>query len=499
MRLMLRPERIPQSVPGGYSSVRGHQRVVVIGGGLAGVSAAVALAERGVSVTLVEKRNELGGRLAAWTESFRSGETYQMERGFHAFFRQYYNLRSFLRRIDPELSFLTPVADYPIISPGGARESFAGLSRQPPLNVMGLVARTQTLTLRSLVGVNARAALEMLRYDPKRTYAEFDHISAKEYLDSLGFPPKARQILFDVFAHSFFNPEHSMSAAELIMMFHFYFMGNPEGLLFDVCNEAFSDCIWRPFERYLSDLGVDVRFGTQASRIEPIEEKERWSVFLDNNEQAEGDAVVVALNVEPLKNIVTNSTKIRNDEWRKQINGLESASPFAVWRMWLDRPVRHDREPFVGTTGPGILDNISVYSRFQGESRRWAYRTGGSVVELHAYCIEDGQAAESVRNQLREAMFLHYPETRNARVVHESFLYENDCPAFGRGSYDRRPVTTTPHPTLVLAGDFVRVPVPSALMERSVASGFIAANHLLARWNVTPHDIWSVPCRGILA
>lgn len=499
MRFILRPERLLQNSPSAYPSIRGHQHVVVIGGGLAGVTAAVALAERGASVTLIEKRSELGGRLAAWSESFPCGETYQMERGFHAFFRQYYNLRSLLRRIDPDLSFLTPLADYPIVSPSGARESFAGLSRQPPFNVVDLVARTKTLTLSSLAKVNAKAALEMLRYDPDRTYAKFDDISAREYLNSLSFPENARQMLFDVFAHSFFNPENSMSAAELLMMFHFYFMGNPEGLVFDVCNESFSDCIWFPFERYLSELGVEVQFGTQAQRIEPTGKKREWSVLLDNGQRLEGDAVVLAADVEALKTIVARSDEIAHSGWCERIRTLESANPFVVWRMWLDRPVRQDREPFVGTVGAGILDNISIYSRFQGESRRWAYRTGGSVVELHAYCVENDQSIDSIRNQLRNALFTMYPETRNSRLVHESFLYKNDCPAFGRGRNKNRPSTSTPYPTLVLAGDFVRVPVPCALMERAVTSGFLAANHLLARWNVAPHDVWMIPRTGVFA
>ena len=65
-------------------------RAIVVGGGLAGVSAACVLAERGVEVTLVEREAYLGGRLGAWTETMPDGTTYQMERGFHGFFRQYY-------------------------------------------------------------------------------------------------------------------------------------------------------------------------------------------------------------------------------------------------------------------------------------------------------------------------------------------------------------------------------------------------------------------------
>ena len=58
-----------------------------------------------------------------------------MSRGFHAFFRQYYNLRSLLRRTDPALASLRPVADYPLELAGGHRDSFARIPRTPPLNL----------------------------------------------------------------------------------------------------------------------------------------------------------------------------------------------------------------------------------------------------------------------------------------------------------------------------------------------------------------------------
>ena len=50
-----------------------------------------------------------------------------MERGFHAFFRQYYNIRAVAEAVDPGLGFLKPTTDYPILTPTG-NESFAGLT-----------------------------------------------------------------------------------------------------------------------------------------------------------------------------------------------------------------------------------------------------------------------------------------------------------------------------------------------------------------------------------
>src|SRR5688572_32455438 len=87
------------------------RRAVVVGGGLAGVAAATVLAERGIGVAVVEREPVLGGRVSAWTETLPDGTPYQMERGFHAFFRQYYNLRALLGRVDPRHERLLPLRD----------------------------------------------------------------------------------------------------------------------------------------------------------------------------------------------------------------------------------------------------------------------------------------------------------------------------------------------------------------------------------------------------
>src|ERR1700755_3572498 len=79
---------------------------VVVGGGIAGISAAVVLAERGVAVTVLEAAPTLGGRLGAWPHTLPDGTEQVVEHGFHAFFRHYYTWRDVLRRIDPALGFL---------------------------------------------------------------------------------------------------------------------------------------------------------------------------------------------------------------------------------------------------------------------------------------------------------------------------------------------------------------------------------------------------------
>jgi carotenoid phi-ring synthase / carotenoid chi-ring synthase len=76
-----------------------EKSVGIIGGGLAGVSAAIFLAERGFRVKIFEKEKYLGGKVGSWPVKFDDGFSTQVEHGFHAFFRQYYNLRNLLKKL----------------------------------------------------------------------------------------------------------------------------------------------------------------------------------------------------------------------------------------------------------------------------------------------------------------------------------------------------------------------------------------------------------------
>ncbi len=483
--------------PGGKTRVDETATAVVVGGGIAGISAATVLAERGVDVTLIEKETFLGGRAGAWTDKLVDDTTFEMERGFHAFFRQYYNLQALLRRLDAELGFLVPLDDYPILGAEGQVQSFSNLPRRTPWNVMALTARTPALTLRDLARVDARRAMEMLTYDVKKTYERRDTMNAGEFLDSLRFPPDARRLLFDVFAHSFFNPEREMSAGELLMMFHFYFTGNPEGLIFDVANAPFSKSIWNPFADYLRGRGVSIFKGETVTGIRRRSDN-GWRVSTESM-SVDAGGVVLAVTVPAIREIVAASPDLDHPEWRASVEGLSLTNPFAVWRIWLDRPSASGRSPFVGTTGLGSIDNISVYELFEDESREWSEKNDGSVVELHAYAVGSDWQEEGLKRELLSALHLLYPETKDARIVDERFFVRQDCPAFAPGSYAKRPGVETPFPGVSIAGDFVKLPFPSALMERAAASGFIAANHYLCELGVEPEPVYSISPRGMFS
>jgi len=484
--------------------VRG-KRVVVVGGGIAGIAAATILAEHGVSVVLLEKERFLGGRAGAWTDQLKNGEKFEMERGFHAFFRQYYNLRALLRRVDPQLSKLQPLHDYPLLGPDGRSQSFSGLPKRVPFNLLSLIARSVfrrggTLRLSDLRNVKPSAALDMLRFDPQRTFDKLDDVTAKTYLDGLNFPAEARHMLFDVFAHSFFNPEEDYSAAELLHMFHFYFTGNPEGLVFDVLRQPFSTGLWKPFERYLGGLGVDVQLGVSASQVaRTVDGGFRVETDSDAQGALTADAVVLAATVPALQRLVAASPDLGRDRTlARQVDSLDVTLPFAVWRLWLDTPSAPGRTAFVGTTGMGLCDNISLFHLFEDESRAWAARTGGSIVELHAYAVPEELEREAVQRDLLATLHALYPETKRATILEDRWLLRRDCPSFAPGSHALRPTVETSIANLALAGDFVKLPTPTALMERAATSGTMAANLFLSQWGAAAERVATIPRRGML-
>ncbi|MEH0841294.1 FAD-dependent oxidoreductase [Micromonospora sp. CPCC 205711] len=487
--------------PGGGGAPRVPRPVtaVVVGGGIAGMSAAVVLAERGVDVTVLEAAPILGGRLGAWPEQLPDGSQ-QNEHGFHAFFRQYYNWRAILRRVDPQLGFLKPIPGYPILSERWPSEEFGKLPPAAPANLLALLLRSPSLRLADLRGMDRDAALPLLSYDPVRTYAEFDHTTADELLASLRLPDRARAMLFEVFSHSFFNHEAEMSAAEMIAQFHFYLLGNPEGLAFDCPDEDYATAIWQPLTRHVEKYGGRVVTGAAATRLD--RSPDGWRVTVADGMSYDAGHVVLAVDPPALAALVAASPGLVAAAPRL-VAAMpafgQAGPPYAVARYWLDGDVRADRAVFSGVSRQPTLDSVTLYHRLENESRRWAERTGGAVVELHAYACEPDVPAEELAERMRVELTALWPEVAGLRVRELRARVEAQAPAFTPGSHTGRPGVRTDARGLYLAGDGISTEFPSALMERSAATGIIAANHILRRAGAAAEPVRSIRPRGLLA
>ncbi|WP_158703428.1 MULTISPECIES: FAD-dependent oxidoreductase [Pseudonocardia] len=480
---------LPRQAPPGSEAV-------VVGAGVAGVSAATILAERGVAVTLVEAAATLGGRLGAWPHTLPDGTEQVVEHGFHAFFRHYYTWRDVLRRIDPGLGFLRPVKGYPVISRRFPPEDLGRLPAAPPLNLLALFARSSSLTVADLLGADVALGTELLTFDRARTPEVLDTMSAGDFLAGLRVSDRAREMLFEAFARSFFCDPDGLSAAELVAMFHFYFLGNPAGIGFDAPRTDHLHAIWAPLAEYLRARGATIRTGCALRSLRP--DGPGWALTLDDGATRTTRHVVLALDPGGLRAVVGASPELTGVAPRlaAQTAGLTTAPPFVVSRVWLAADVDPGRAVFNAVSGEPTLDSVTVYSRLEEPSAQWARETGGCVLELHSYaCTEPDAAVERMLGELAAL----WPETAGTAQVHRVDRVDATAPAFPPGSAGTRPGVRTDARGVRVAGDFVEAPLVCGLMERAAVTGVLAAADVLAELGTQGVDVYGVPQRGLLA
>jgi isorenieratene synthase len=241
-----------------------RKSVAVVGAGLAGMAAAYELLKRGFDVTLVERADNLGGRLTGWNVDV-NGENMAMEHGFHGFFNQYYNLNGWLDELGLRDNF-KPVVDYPVIfkDPAKGTESFTNTTTVFPFNLFAVVNQAKSVSILDFNNPFGKL-YELMRYDPERTFERFDDIDFKTFCERVNQPMV--DTIIEPFAHTSFNQFDQYSAAEGMKFFHFFFLGNPDGMGYD---QHIDDCmtsVITPMTQKLNELGGRVITGVEADRL----------------------------------------------------------------------------------------------------------------------------------------------------------------------------------------------------------------------------------------
>ena len=245
-------------------SIAKRQRVVVIGGGIAGLSAAIELAERNCEVTLLEQGPHLGGRMAAWTERIL-GEEFPVEHGFHGFFAQYYNLDDLLTRAGC-ISNILDTGGYPLVFADREEELFGKTTTIFPFNLLSVVNHSKTLSLRGFTNEGDRSD-DLMRYDGEKTFAELDSLDLDTFFLQRKINRPFIETMLEPFARTTFNRPARLSAAEALRFFHFYFTGNPDGMSFRYAARDLGSAVLEPLGKRLVALGGRVRTSCAARRL----------------------------------------------------------------------------------------------------------------------------------------------------------------------------------------------------------------------------------------
>ncbi|BAB74484.1 FAD-dependent oxidoreductase [Nostoc sp. PCC 7120 = FACHB-418] len=185
---------------------------------------------------------------------------------------------------------------------------------------------------------------------------------------------------------------------------------------------------------------------------------------------------------------------------RSQVENLSIADPFAVCRFWFDQDFEWEQSNFTSLSGYQLTDSITLYHRIQQQFIDWSKKTGGSVVELHAYCYKEKEfpTQEALLTTFENELYEIVPQLKQAKLLHRELVNQHNFSGYPPNSYGERPETSTNISNLLFAGDWVKMPFPCGLMERAVSSGLIAANEILHREGLQRRSLLSVNPEGLL-
>jgi isorenieratene synthase len=214
----------------------------------------------------------------------------------------------------------------------------------------------------------------------------------------------------------------------------------------------------------------------------------------------EADYYVLAADIPGIKHLMSLSAGQVEPTVASQVDQLQVADPFAVGRFWFDRDFEWEHSWFTSLSGYRLTDSITLYHRIQEDYIDWAARTGGSVVELHAYCYKEKEfpTQQALLETFQAELFEIVPELQAATLLHKQLVNQKNFAGFPPGGFAERPETTTAAKNLLFAGDWVKMPFPCGLMERAVSSGLLAANAVLKQEGAQQRPILSVNPEGIL-
>jgi isorenieratene synthase len=214
----------------------------------------------------------------------------------------------------------------------------------------------------------------------------------------------------------------------------------------------------------------------------------------------QADYYVLATDIPGTQSLFRHTSGEVNFEIKTQIEQLKTADPFAVCRFWFNQDFPWEHSHFTSLSGYKLTDSITLYHRIQEQFIQWHQKTGGSVVELHAYCYKETQfpTQQDLIKTFEQELYEIVPQLQSATLLHRELVNQKNFAGYPPGSYTERPETASGVSNLIFAGDWVKMPFPCGLMERAVSSGLLAANQILQQEGLQQRRLFSVNPEGIL-
>ena len=477
----------------------------IVGAGLAGMVAAMDLADAGHDVTMYELRPFVGGKVSSWKDK----DDNHIEMGLHVFFGSYYNLYGIMKRTGSFESNLRPKEHihtfvnegghlgaldfrFPIGAPVSGLQAFFKTEQLEPIDKFHNAVRLGTSPIvRALVDFDG--GMDMVR--------ELDDITFTEWFTQLGGSRGSLDRMWDPIAYALGFLDCDNISARCMLTVFMMFAIRTEASVLRMLDGSPQSGLHDPIIKYLEDRNVKIHLGTGCrDLIHEVDENGKPTrvtgiVVGPGEEVKEHDAVVAALDVPGIKKVLPES--FRKYEMFDNIYNLDCV-PIATVQVRFDGWVTemNDDVKMMDVSGdlsdgkaPGI-DNLlysadaefSCFADLAVTSPGEYYKEGeGSLIQAvfdeRAFSRSEEQIVQDCIKQLN-ALF---PSSKKLNCTWSNVVKLGQSLYREKTGQDKyRPKQATPVENFFLAGSYTNQDYLDS-MEGATRSGLMVADEIIAR------------------
>jgi squalene-associated FAD-dependent desaturase len=452
------------------TSMADERDVVVIGGGFAGLSAGVALAEAGFRVALLERKPALGGRAYSFTDP-DTGDS--VDNGQHVLMGCYRETLDFIRRIGTfdQLVFLDNL-EIAMLQPGGVSAHLRTGRLPGPLHMSTAVMRYRHLSIAERISL-LYAGLRLLRMLARdRPMLERTTVSA--LMDVLRQSECARRCFWYPLAIATLNEDPELASSALLAeVLKRAFFARRRDSAFVYSKVGLSELYCTAAAALIERHGgvVADRAGVEQVELDGPDRVAR--VRLRDGRRLEAANFIAAVPFGALLEMLPDG--VAELPFFARLAQLKT-SPIICVHVWLDREITDAAfAGFIGTTTQWMFNKRRIFSGGAGAHPGYL-----SFVLSGARALVE-RSNEELLEQVLDDLRAMIPAAREAKVIKALVLKEKQATmAPGLESHQLRPATATPLENFFLAGDWVQTGLP-ATIESAVISGRAAASAVIDR------------------